>query len=57
MAAKKFAGAGSRESFWREHEARWVSSGRCILGYCKAQGLSEGCFHIAQRRYSCLSDN
>ncbi len=45
MAAKKFADAGSRESFWREHVARWVSSGQSILGYCRAQGLSEGCFH------------
>ncbi|MBP8128205.1 MAG: hypothetical protein KA184_01400 [Candidatus Hydrogenedentes bacterium] len=45
MAAKKFADAVSRESFWGEHVARWSSSGQSILGYCRAQGLSEGCFH------------
>ena len=45
MAAKEFADAVSRESFWREHVARWSSRGQSFLGYCRAQGLSEGCFH------------
>ena len=45
MAAGRFPDGASREAFWREHLAGWASSGQSIIGYCRAQGLSEGCFH------------
>ncbi len=45
MAARTFRDGASREAFWREHVARWASSGQSIAGYCRARDLSEGCFH------------
>ena len=45
MARRKFSDAASREAFWREHVTRWASSGESVIGYCKAEDLSEGSFH------------
>lgn len=42
-------GAGSRESFWRAHVARWQGSGESIRGYCRARGISESGFHFWKR--------
>ncbi len=42
-------GAGSRESFWREHVARGQRSGDSIRGYYRAPGISEPGLQFWQR--------
>ena len=41
----------SRESFWRDHMARWRASGESIVGYCRAQGISESAFYFWKRKF------
>ena len=41
----------SRELFWRDHMARWRASGESIVGYCRAQGISESAFYFWKRKF------